>query len=257
MGGEPLACFLSLGLPAKLPQVWVDAFFQGLKRLARHFNVQLAGGDISSAPKIIADIVIVGQAPLGKSLLRSGARSGDRICVTGKLGESASVLKRLFAGERPRAAPSSRHFYPMPRIEAGRWLRQRRLATALIDLSDGLSVDLGHICQESGVAATIHAAAIPIFKGADLDLALHGGEDYELLFTVPAKTPVPAKIAGVNVTKIGVIQGRKDYQPAIKILDENNKEKVLEAHGWQHFAKADDKLGGRGIESRNFSNLRS
>ena len=238
MGGEPLACFLSLGLPPRLSQRWVDAFFQGLEHLARRSTVQLAGGDISSAPRITADIVVAGQVPSGKAILRSGARSGNRIYVTGELGGSAAVLKRLRAGERVRPTDSSRHFYPAPRIEVGRWLRQRRLATAMIDVSDGLSIDLQHICQESQVAATIDSAAIPVFKGADLRLALHGGEDYELLFTAPAKAKVPAKIAGVKVTEIGSIRRRKDYRPAIEILGENGRARILKARGWQHFAKS-------------------
>jgi thiamine-monophosphate kinase len=238
MGGEPLACFLSLGLPPKLSQRWVDAFFRGLKRLARRFKVQLAGGDISSAPKITADIVVAGQVLPGKAILRSGAKPGNRIYVTGELGGSAAVLKRLRAGERVRPTDSRRHFYPAPRIEAGCWLRQHGLATAMIDLSDGLSVDLQHICQESRVAATIDSAAIPISKGADLGLALHGGEDYELLFTAPAQAGVPAKIAGVKITEIGSIRRRKDYRPAIEILGENGRARILAARGWQHFTKS-------------------
>jgi thiamine-monophosphate kinase len=237
MGGEPLACFLSLGLPTRLSQIWVDGFLQGLLKLAGRFAVPLAGGDISAAPAITADIVVAGQVPSGKALLRSGARPGDRIYVTGELGSSAAVLKRLYAGERIRPTRSNRHFYPIPRLEAGLWLRRNRLATAMIDLSDGLSVDLGHICQESHVAARIIAGAVPVARGANLELALHGGDDYELLFTASAKANVPSKIGGVQVTEIGVIQRRKDYRPAIQILDENGRARILAPRGWQHFAK--------------------
>jgi thiamine-monophosphate kinase len=237
MGGEPLACFLSLGLPARLSQKWVDGFLQGLLRLAGRFAVPLAGGDISAAPAITADIVVAGQVPSGRALLRSGARPGDRIYVTGELGGSAAVLQRLYAGERIRPARSNRHFYPLPRLEAGSWLRRNRLATAMIDLSDGLSVDLGHICQESHVAATIIAGDIPVARGSNLELALHGGDDYELLFTASSKAKVPSKIGGAQVTEIGVIQRQKDYRPAIQILDENGKVRTLAPRGWQHFAK--------------------
>jgi len=238
MGGQPVACFLSLGLPAELSQRWVDSFLQGLEHLARRFKVQLAGGDISSAPKIIADIVVAGEVPGGKAVLRSGARPGDRIYVTGELGGSAAVLERLYAGERIRATQSSRHFYPEPRVELGRRLRRDGLATAMIDISDGLSVDLGHICRESAVGARINASAVPVAKTASLDLALHGGEDYELLFTAPAKARIPEKIAGVRISKIGVIviQSPKNNRSAIEILDDNGTTRALAARGWEHFA---------------------
>ncbi|HWF05191.1 MAG TPA: thiamine-phosphate kinase, partial [Candidatus Angelobacter sp.] len=181
MGGTPLACFLSLGLPQDLPQKWVNQFLKSLLALAQRFHVQLAGGDISSAPKITADIVVIGQVPAGKAILRSGAHPGDRIYVTGSLGGSAAVLKQLYAGKPVKSIKSNPHFYPEPRLAVGQSLRKR--ATSMIDLSDGLSVDLAHICEESRVAALINASQIPIAKGADLELALHGGEDYELLFT--------------------------------------------------------------------------
>jgi thiamine-monophosphate kinase len=237
MGGEPLACFLSLALPTNLSQSWVDGFLEGYMRLARRFRATLAGGDISAAELIAADIVVVGQAPSGKALLRSGARPGDRIYVTGTLGDSAAVLKRLYAGAHIRAAASSRHFYPEPRLEVGRWLGRRQLASAMIDISDGLSVDLTHICEESRVSAVVRADSLPIGKGADMELALHGGDDYELLFTAPVKARVPATITGVRVTEIGVIYPQKDYPSAITILDDNGKARALKPLGWQHFRR--------------------
>jgi thiamine-monophosphate kinase len=237
MGGEPLACFLSLALPPDLPQSWVDGFVRGVAGLARRFSVPLAGGDISSAEQISSDIVVAGQVPSGKALLRSGARPGDRIYVTGFLGEPAAVLKRLYAGERVRAAGSSRHFYPEPRLGAGRWLRQRELASAMIDISDGLSVDLTHICKESRVSAVIRGGSLPLGKGADLKLALHGGDDYELLFTAPGKAKLPAMIASVRVTEIGTIHAQKDYPSAITILGENGRARALKPLGWQHFRR--------------------
>jgi thiamine-monophosphate kinase len=238
MGGEPLACFLSLGLPSKLPQSWVNGFLRGLEALARKFGVQLAGGDTSAAPAITADIVVAGRVPAGKALLRAGARPGDRIFVSGELGGSAASLRRLYSGKRIPATRSNRHFYPEPRLELGQWLRKRGLATALIDLSDGLSVDLAHICQESGVSALVDASRIPVAKGADLRHALHGGEDYELLFTAPVKKKVPPRIAGVNITEIGVIKRSSYYKAAIMILEENGREQPLEPRGWQHFSKS-------------------
>jgi thiamine-monophosphate kinase len=235
MGGEPLACFLSLGLPARLPQRWVDEFLRGFERLASRFRVPLTGGDISAASKITADIVVAGQVPAGKAILRSGAHPGDRIYVTGELGGAAAVLKRLAAGQRIPPAAGRPHFYPEPRLTVARWLRARRLATAMIDLSDGLSVDLDHICDESKVTASIHAGAIPLAQGATLDMALHGGEDYELLFTSGPRARVPIRVAGVRITEIGRIQSRKDYPAAIRILDENGRARELRPQGWEHF----------------------
>ena len=238
MGGEPLACFLSFGLPVKLPQQWADDFLRGLEALARKFGVQLAGGDISSAPAITADIVVAGRVPAAKALLRSGARPGDRIFVSGQLGGSAATLHRLFAGKRIVPSRTDRHFFPQPLLELGRWLRERGIATAMIDLSDGLSVDLAHICQESHVGATIDAAKIPVAKGATLEHALHGGEDYELLFTVPPKKQLPPRFAGGKLTEIGLIKKAGYYPSAIQILGENRRLQPLEPLGWQHFSKA-------------------
>jgi thiamine-monophosphate kinase len=107
----------------------------------------------------------------------------------------------------------------------------------MIDLSDGLSVDLAHICDESGVGAVLTSDKVPIGKNADLDLALHGGEDYELLFTARRKSKIPAKIAGVHVTEIGEVRNRRDYSSAIQILGDNGKVRPLPQRGWEHFAR--------------------
>ena len=238
MGGEPLACFLSLGLPADVPQSWVRGFLRGLLALARRHNVQLAGGDVSAAPQITADIIITGQVPAGAAVLRSGARPGDRIYITGSLGASSATLKDLFAGKPVKPSKSNSHFYPTPRLKVGDCLRKRHLATAMIDISDGLSVDLAHICSESGVGALLISSKVPVARNADIDLALHGGEDYELLFTAPQKTKIPAQIAGVPVTEIGEIRNRKDYSSAIQILGDNGKVRPLPQRGWEHFKKS-------------------
>ena len=234
MGGEPLACFLSLGLPPKLPQRWADDFLRGLTALARRSGVQLAGGDTSAAHEIVADIIVAGQVPRGRALLRSGARPGDLIYVTGELGGSTATLKELLAGAKVRPVPGSRHFFPEPRLKPGAWLRKRRLATAMIDLSDGLSIDLGHICEESGVSAMVDWRKLPVARAATLELALHGGEDYELLFTAPPKAKIPGTIERVKITQIGSIT-KKDYRAAIRIIDENGRAHALGPLGWQHF----------------------
>jgi thiamine-monophosphate kinase len=239
MGGIPAACFLSLVIPPTLPLKWLDEFLRGLLQLARRFDVTLAGGDTSGGEKITADIVVLGTVPAGKALLRSGARSGDQIYVTGELGESAAVLKRLFAGTKTRPAKSNRHFYPMPRVEAGWWLRERNLASSMIDISDGLSVDLGHVCEESRASALIEASAIPISKVATLEEALHGGDDYELLFTARPRVKIPSEIHGVAVTRIGTILSSSAGHSRVQIRDNEGGTKLLKTKGWQHFAKFD------------------
>ena len=236
MGGEPIACFLSLGLPPKLPQRWVDNFLKGLVHLAAQSGVALAGGDISSSEKVMVDIVVTGQVPAKKAVLRSGARPGDRIFVTGNLGGSTAVLRRLYAGNKVAPATNNRHFYPVPRLGAGRWLRQHG-ATAMIDLSDGLSVDLTHICEESHVNATVDASRLPVAKNADLALALHGGEDYELLFTISAKTKLPSKIAGIRITEIGEILPQTRSHRRVHLCGLDGSIRVLQPAGWEHFSK--------------------
>ena len=242
MGGDPLAAFLSLGLPAKLPQNWIDKFFNGLLAVARKYKVTLAGGDISQSPDgILADVVVLGSAPQDEAILRSGARPGDLIYVTGALGGSAATLQRLF--ERPKrrlqAKDYPEHFYPQPRVAVGKRLREHRIASAMIDVSDGLSTDLAHICEESRVGALIDAELLPIHSRANsrkdrLDLALHGGEDYELLFTAPAARQVPTRIEGMSVTRIGETVQRRRGKPAIELLL-YSKKVPLAARGWEHF----------------------
>jgi thiamine-monophosphate kinase len=242
MGGEPVAAFLSLALPRDLPQSWVDRFARSLISLAEKFGGTLAGGDTAESPNgILADIIVVGTSPKGKSVLRSGAKAGDRIFVSGELGGSAAAVVRMTSNPKKKLNPRDyrRHFYPEPRIELGRILREKGLASAMIDISDGLSTDLAHLCEESGVGAEIDASLIPravVGKPAcevDLDLALHGGEDYELLFTVPAGKRLPAQIAGVVLTQIGHITRLQE----ILLRTTPNLAYELEPKGWEHFRK--------------------
>ena len=195
----------------------------------------------SSPGGIFADIVVLGSVPRGKAILRSGARPGDRVYVSGKLGGSAATLEGMKAKPKSKLNPRDfkAHFFPEPRLWLGRALREKRLASAMIDISDGLSTDLAHICEESGVGAEIEEASIPravIGKPAqdvDLRFALHGGEDYELLFAVPEGRRVPARIAGVPVTQIGrIVHGKK-----VVIKTKSGKSRELAPQGWQHFTK--------------------
>src|SRR5277367_944381 len=229
MGGEPVAAFLSLAVAGEVPQKWVNGFLRGLLKLADEFGVPLAGGDTAqSTGGIEADIVVVGSVPKGKAVLRSGAKPGQQIYVTGVLGGSAAALARLIES-RP-VGEYSRYLKPRARVAAGQWLRRRGAVSAMIDISDGLSTDLEHICAESGVGAEIEASAIPRASGeVALDLALHGGDDYELLFTSAAE--IPAKVAGVKVTRIGrVVRGS-----GMRLIGVNGRRAVLRAGGWEHF----------------------
>lgn len=248
MGAEPLAVFLSLAIPARLPARWVERFLHGFRSLARRHNVTLAGGDTAESPAIpgsragliLADIVALGQTPRGKALLRSGARPGDRIYVTGTLGGAAVELAALeknprgFAG-LTEAEPEHPHLYPEPRIAVGG--RLRGLATAAIDISDGLSTDLTHLCEASGVAASICQAALPINPptGSALHLALDGGEDYELLFTAAPGACVPRRIAGVPVSGIGEIRKRTRGRDRITMQTDEGKTVAVRPGGFEHF----------------------
>lgn len=239
MGAEPVAAFLSLALPRDLPQAWVARFARSLINLAKKFGVTLAGGDTAQSPGgVLADIIVIGAVPKGKAVLRSGARAGDRIFVSGELGGSAAaVLQMTKHKKKVTARDYPRHFYPEPRIELGRILREKGLASAMIDTSDGLSTDLAHLCEESEIGAEINASRIArasVGKPArqvDLDLALHGGEDYELLFAAPPGKRVPKQIGGVPLTEIGrVTRSRKIF-----LRTGPNRVHELKPRGWEHF----------------------
>jgi thiamine-monophosphate kinase len=253
MGARPVAAFLSLGLPRELTlatgrrPAWVERFLDGLLDLALACKTPLAGGDLAESPLAVADIVLIGSVPRGRALLRSGARPGDQLCVTGALGGAAAGLaglSELANAAKSRPGPPripkrldallAPHLYPQPRIAQGLWMVRHRLASAAIDLSDGLSTDLAHLCAESGVAAEIEAALVPLHPGATFDQALNGGEDYELLFTAPPSARIPRGIAGVPITKIGRIVKPRPGQPAITLLTSRGRE-PLEPQGWEHF----------------------
>jgi thiamine-monophosphate kinase len=248
MGARPVAAFLSLGLPRKLTipdrktQAWVDRFLDGLLALAAEHRVPLAGGDLAESPLAIADIVLTGAVPQGTALLRSGAHPGDRIYVTGSLGGAAAELAALAKNPKRFAkaittAPNAPHLYPQPRIAQGLWLRKHGVASAAMDLSDGLSTDLDHLCEESGVAAEVDAALLPISSEATLAMALTGGEDYELLFTAPASGKLPRRIAEVAITAIGRIVPAKPRRPRVSLLSDG-KLQPLQPQGWEHFSAA-------------------
>jgi thiamine-monophosphate kinase len=243
MGGEPVAVFLSLAMPGDLPQSWVGRFARSLISLAEKHGATVAGGDTAESPDgILADIIVVGTVAKGKAILRSGAKAGDRIYVSGELGGSAAAVVRMRAQRGNRKLNPRdyvRHFYPEPRVEVGRVLREKGLASGMIDMSDGLSTDLAHICEESGVGAEIDSSLVPrAYAGepareVDLDLALHGGEDYELLFTAPPGKRIPRQIAGVAITHIGQVTRSR----GIFVRNPKGVGYELHARGWEHFRK--------------------
>jgi thiamine-monophosphate kinase len=257
MGATPLAAFLSLALPAQMlaesiGRAWITRFFKGLQALSEMHGVPLAGGDTSQSPAgkaglILADIVLIGSAPRGKALRRSGATTGDVIYVTGHLGGAAAELSAL-QRRRDRVARVTTtdghpQLFPEPRLDVGDALLRRNLATACIDVSDGLSTDLAHLCHASGVNAEIEQAALPIHplarkQGPDaaLKAALHGGEDYELLFTAPASVRMPSSIAGVPITRIGKLNKSRAGDPLMTLLAPNGSRQTLEPGGWEHFS---------------------
>jgi len=315
MGARPVAAFLSLALPPELVQnakarsaprdpqaertiwpspkgldsprgpsaertIWLDRFLDGFFALAQLHQLPLAGGDLAESPLAVADVILTGAVSQGKALLRSGAKPGDLIYVTGQLGAAAVGLEHLTAlaaalkRERSRKKSSplppipprfkallNRHLYPTPRVAQGLWLARNAIANAAIDLSDGLSTDLAHLCAESGVAAELDAAALPFAAAATPAQVLNGGEDYELLFTAPPSARVPSSIEGVPVTQIGRIvaesraaasNGATDNKTARKNKAERNGPAKpssspitlittkgafpLTPHGWQHFS---------------------
>jgi thiamine-monophosphate kinase len=218
MGGTPRLCLLSLTVAGWVDDAWLDAFFDGLLLLAHKTGATLAGGDLARAERFACDIVVCGSVLRGKALRRDGARAGDSIYVSGKLGASALGL------ETKKGSAWQRHLRPEPRLELGRFLRDKLRASACMDLSDGLSLDLHRMCLASGVSAQIKPP--PIFRGATLDQALHGGEDYELLFTIA--TPIGSR--KLPLTRIGtIVKG----QPGTVFLDGRR----LEPLGYDHFRR--------------------
>jgi thiamine-monophosphate kinase len=199
MGGEARYALLSLAWPKGRDRAQALELGEGMAQAAREYGVAVIGGDIVAAPEVAVTVTVAGLAPGFRMLRRAGARAGDRIYVTGPLGESAAGLEALRRGvpleAGLQAALAEAHLKPRPQLAAGRLLAEQGLATSAIDLSDGVATDLGHVCRESGMGARIPADLVPVSLrvkaagpalGRDpLDLALKGGEDYQLLFTTP------------------------------------------------------------------------
>jgi thiamine-monophosphate kinase len=247
MGAKPVWAMLSIGIPE---EIWktdsVEKFYDGWFRLAKKFNVELVGGDVSKSPdKIVIDSIVAGEVFRGKAVLRSGARAGDLIFVTGVLGGAAAALKLLENGEKYENSESNklllRQLKPNPQTDIGKILGTKNLATSLIDISDGLTGDLFHICAESKVGAKMFADKIPVeiaisnfkFQISNLEFALFGGEDFELLFTVDPKKKFAVEKALKN-HKISLIGEVTANEEIIELIT-GKKSEILEPKGFRHF----------------------
>jgi thiamine-monophosphate kinase len=202
MGGEARFCLLSLALPPSAGQLWIEEFLGGFLKLAKRFDTTLAGGDLSRSSKITCDVMVCGAVPQGKAIRRDGAKPGDIIYVSGRLGK-----------------PWQTHQRPVPRLDLSKKLRGR--ATSCIDLSDGISLDLSRLIKASGVGATLEK--VPVVRGSTLDQALHGGEDYELLYTMGKRAKPLAGSYRVGVITEGPY-GQIEFEA-----------KALEQLGYDHF----------------------
>ncbi|MBX7169372.1 MAG: thiamine-phosphate kinase [Pyrinomonadaceae bacterium] len=244
MGGTPLYSMLSIGIPE---DVWktdfVDEFYQGYLNLANNFSVELIGGDVSKTPdKIVIDSTVIGEVEKGEAKMRSSAQMGDLIYVTGQLGGASAGLKLLEKGVKFKDSKAwqksliSKQLTPFPCLDVTSKLAS--LITSMIDISDGLSSDLGHICQASQVGAKIFADKIPLHKNLknitkdfseQLNFALNGGEDFEILFTINPKKKIQKNLdhffcIGEITANIGNIE-----------LIDREKTTVLQPKGYQHF----------------------
>ena len=240
MGGTPRCFLLSLALPVNRTGKWLRSFLRGLRRASRALLCPLAGGDTTRRNEILINITVIGEVPAGHAVLRSGAQAGDLLYVSGTLGEAELGLREL-RRERgtPKASSNSfirKHLYPEPRFALGQWLAKNRLATAMMDLSDGLSSDLPRLCSESGLGACIKASSLPCVLRRDAKnptkLALNGGDDYELLFAVRPRnvSKIGTDFHGLPLTRIGKVTRER------KILVElDGKSRPLISAGWDPF----------------------
>lgn len=225
MGGSPRFCLVSVCIPEWATEKWIDGFFESLVRLANKSGAGLAGGDLSKGQAFACDVTVCGAVPRGTALRRDGARPFHDIYVSGALGGS------VLGFESRKSKSWRRHLNPEPRLNLGVYIREHLRASAAIDLSDGLSLDLQRLCLASGVAAEIGDP--PRFPGASLEQALHGGEEYELLFTTPPGARIPACFETVPLTRIGrIVKG----PPGAGEVRHNGA--ILPALGFDHFRHA-------------------
>lgn len=253
MGARPTVAVVSLGVPKDYPVADLESFYDGMKSWGESFGAQIVGGDTVGSDKFVVNIAMIGEVEAGRALTRGGAKVGDALFVTGTLGDSSAGLHSL---QHPSAKTQEiasllvkRHLTPLPRFTVGRELSSKRLATSAIDISDGLSSEVHHLCEGSGLGAEVHEEALPLSpsllqyceaKSLDpLDFALGGGEDYELLFTVPlnriaeALQKLPAE-TGVAVKSIGRMVPKAK---GVSFITRKGQKIPLIAKGFDHFSK--------------------
>lgn len=246
MGGEPTYAFISIGLPRETTVEFVDELYSGIRRIAEVYSVDIVGGDTVSSPHLIINIALLGEVEAENLVLRSGAKTGDALVVTGDLGGSEAGLA-ILKHELP-VEGTEKHLMPTPRVREGRFLAKSGHVTSMIDISDGLASEVHHICEASGTGARLCMRSIPISgnvhrvaeyigKGR-YDFALYGGEDYELLFTCqPDKVSLLAedilKDCGTPLTIVGQIMEKSH---SITMEDIAGRIAPLEPRGYDHFA---------------------
>jgi thiamine-monophosphate kinase len=254
MGGTPQYALVSLALPVEMEVAWVDGLYRGLREEADRYGVAVVGGNMArSMEGALVDVCVLGRVRREHLLLRSGARPGDRVLVTGNLGDAAAGLKLLLDAQlsvepAERDALLARLLTPTPRVPEAAAIASLRLATAMIDVSDGLSSDAGHICEQSQVGVRLVAGDLPISSAArrvagltgapPWELALSGGEDYELCFTAPPEA-VEQLVAAVEAqgTPVTVVGEILPAEGGRRLALPDGQEVALEASGWQHFAE--------------------
>jgi thiamine-monophosphate kinase len=249
MGATPRYLYLGLACPGDTDLDDITEFLTGALAEAGQYDVALVGGDTCRSPgPWLISVTVEGSAPANQSIGRNGAQPGDLIMVSGTLGDSALALAMLSDGKRPEASLLARHHRPTPRVELGRRLGEHHLASAMIDISDGLAGDLVHILQASKVDGVIDEDKLPLSEPfrriteghpALRELALHGGEDYELLFTVPPERASDVSALSLEskltITMIGVI---REGAGILALRDGSAVEKPVLVRGYDHFCRS-------------------
>ncbi|MFQ6001329.1 MAG: thiamine-phosphate kinase [Anaerolineae bacterium] len=252
MGGVPTYLLVSLALPKETTVGYVDGLYEGLKIEAEAAGVQIVGGNMSHSSGMMIDIFLLGEVEAEHLLLRSGARPGDKVLVTGSVGGSGAGLALLLDPTAERTGEEAKrvlkaHLTPTPRLKEGRAIARSRLATSMIDVSDGTVSDVGHICEASGVGVRLWAHALPVSPatravaealGKDpLEWALHSGEDYELLFTAPADKAEQLAVLVEDETTTPVTIIGEIIEEGMNLVLPDGESLPLEPKGWDHFRR--------------------